>query len=172
MAIVPGDLKYRLGGGASNTAPNSSLGGVMSTVGGGVITTAVLNNLFANVGGAEASAGSTKFRALFIRNENATLTLSAIKLWISAISPSTDTLFAISLATEGENSSIQTIANEDAVPGGQTFTSPTTKGTGLTVPDLSTDEYIGVWVRRIVSPGASAVASDGPTLRFEGDTPA
>ena len=172
MAITTAEIEFRLSGGAANVNPNAALGGAMSTVAGGVITSGALNNLFDNVSGDEALAGDIEYRAFYVQQRNATLTWTAVKAWIATLSPSPDTVFAISLATEGKNGTMQSVANEATSPAGQTFSSPITKSGGLAVPDLAPNEFIGVWLRRTVSAAAAAIASDGPTIRIEGDTPA
>jgi hypothetical protein len=172
MAITSSDLEYRLSGGTSNTTASAALGGAMSTAGGGVITTAVLNNLFDDVSGDEASAGDTEYRGIYIKNNHGTLTWSAVKAWISTVDPHAGATFAIALAGEGASAAMETIANESTAPSGETFSSPTTKGTGLTIPDLAAGAYLGIWVRRVIGAATAATASTGPTLRVEGDTPA
>jgi|SRR5688572_1888428 len=172
MAIVSSDLVYRLSGGAGNTDPAAALGGAMSTAGGGVITSATLNNLFDNVTGDEASAGDTEYRCIYVRNEHATLTLTLAKLWISVVDPHAGATFAIALADEGVSAAAETIANESTAPSGPSFSSPTTKGAGLSIPDLAPNAYMGIWVRRVIGAATAATASTGPTLRLEGDTPA
>lgn len=172
MAIVSSDLKYRLSGGASNTSAAAALGGAMSTVAGGIITTATLNNLFDDVTGDEASAGDTEYRGIYIQNQHGTLTLSAVKAWIATVDPHAGATFAIALAGEGASATIETIANESTAPAGESFSSPTTKGTGLSVPNLAAGAYHGIWVRRVIGAATAATASTGPTLRVEGDTPA
>lgn len=172
MPIVSADIEYRLSGGVSNTDPDASLGGAMSTAGGGLITTATLNNLFDDVSGDEADSGDIEYRAIFIKNDHGSLTLSNIKMWIQTPSPSSDTSFAIAICDEGKNSAIEVEADESTPPSGESFSSPANKAAGISLPDLDAGDYVGVWIRRTVSASASASASDGPTLRVEGDTPA
>lgn len=172
MPIVASELELRLSGGASNTDPDASLGGAMSTVGGGLITTAVLNNLFDDVSGDESAAGDVEYRCVYVRNNNGSLTLSAAKLWIQTVSPSTDSVFAIALGGEGNGGTAETVADESTAPSGETFSSPTDKASGLDLGNLAASEFYPVWIRRTISSSASAFNNDGPTLRIEGDTPA
>lgn len=169
MPIVSADIEYRLSGGAANTSPAAALGGAMSTAGGGVITSAALHNLFDAVTGDEAAAGDVEYRGIYIRNNHGTLTLLDPKIWISSLSSSADTELDIALADEGVSVAMETIANESTAPVGPSFTRPTTKGAGLAPGDIAAAGYIGVWVRRTVTAGASA-ANDTATLRVEGDT--
>lgn len=172
MPIESTDIEYRLSGGAANTDPAAALGGAMSTAGGGLITSAALNNLFDDVSGDEGAAGSIEYRCIYILNAHATLTLSNTKLWIQAVSPSPDSVVALALAGEGLNGTAEAVADEGTPPDGETFSSPANKAAGLNLGDLDAGEYYPVWVRRVISESASAYNSDGATLRVEGDTPA
>lgn len=171
MAILTTDVDTFLSGGASNSDPNASLGGVRST-------TTELNpvvseeNLFANVDGAEASAGSTKYRGLYYENGHASLTLEATTIWFSTQTPSTDTIVAMALAGEGLDATMETVADEDTAPIGETFTSPATKGAGLVMGNVPTLQHFGFWIRRIVTAAASAFDNDDWAYTIEGDTAA
>lgn len=171
MAILSTDLLARLSGGASNTDPDLSLGGVMSTT--TVLSPTVAEeNLFNNVGAAEASAGSTKYRALYLLNNHGSLTLENTVIWIPTQTPSTDTIIAIALAGEGLNATMETVANEDTAPVGESFTSPATKGAGLSMGNVPFSQRFGFWIRRIVSASASAFNNDDWQFTLEGDTQA
>lgn len=172
MPIVAADIEYRLSGGASNTDPDAALGGAMSTVGGGLITTAVLNNLFDDVSGAEASAGDTEYRCIYIKNDHGSLTLQGAVIWIQTETPSADSLVNIALGGEGLNGTAEIIADESTAPVGESFTHPTTKGAGLALGDMAFGDFFPVWVERVISGGAAAADNDGPTLRVEGETAA
>ena len=160
MPIVSGDIEYRLSGGAANTDSDLALGGAMSTVGGGVITTAVLHNLFDPVSGAEGDVGDTEYRGIYIQNSHGSVTLSNISIWIQTVSPSTDSVCAIALADEAKNTTIETIADESTAPSGPTFAELVSKGTGLDPGDLDFGDYRGLWIRRIISASATALIPD------------
>ena len=170
MPISSTDLNLRLSGGVSNTDPAASIGGAMSTEAGGVITTAELNNLFDNVTGDESAAGMVDYRCVYIENDHATITWEAVKLWIATVSASTDSVYAIALDGGGLNATAEVEADEDTPPTGETFSSPTTKAAGLSLGDMDAGDNYPIWIRRTISSGASANNSDGPTIRFEGDT--
>jgi len=168
--ITTADIKYYLSGGASNTDPNASLGGVISTT---ELVDDTLHNLFAKVGAAEALAGSTKYRALYIKNTNAaSLTLQDIVAYISSQTTSGDTSIEISVATEVSDATIQTIVNEDTAPTGQTYISATGVAEGQDMGDLAAGSYRGVWIKRIVTSGATAYGSDEATIGCRGETTA
>ena len=171
MAIASTDLLLRLSGGAGNTDPDLSLGGVMSTTT-SISTTVGEQNLFNDVAGAEASAGSTKYRGLYLLNNHGSLTLSSSVVWIETQTPSASSIIAIALAGEGVNATIETVANEDTAPSGESFSSPATKGAGLSTGSLTFGQRYGIWIRRIISASASAQDNDDWQLKWEGDTPA
>lgn len=168
MPINVANLKLFLSGGAANSDPNASLGGAKSTT---EITNASLHNLFDIVGSAEAAAGDVEYRAFYVQNDDA-LTWQSVVAFIQQITPSADTSVAISIATEGNSATIQTIADESTAPVGQTFTSPTTEGTGLSIGNLANGEFIGIWVEWTVNAAAAAANADNVIIRFKGDTPA
>jgi len=171
MAIIATDLLLRLSGGAGNSDPDLALGGVMSTST-AISPTVAEENMFSNVDGAEASAGSTKYRGNYILNNHGSLTLSNSVVWIPTNTPSSDTVIAIALAGEGKDVTMEVIANEDTAPSGETFTSPATKGAGLSTGDMAFSEFFGIWYRRIVSAASSAFDNDDWAFELEGDTPA
>lgn len=144
----------------------------MSTVSGGIITTAVANNLWDDVTGTQSAAGLTEHRAVYITNAHGSLTWTAPTLWIdSQVSPS-GSQFDVALASEAVNTAIaQTLGSEASVPTGVTFTTPTTKGGGLVIADMAASAKKGIWIRRVVTAGASAAAASG-SIRVEGDTAA
>lgn len=178
MPILSSDLIYRLSGGASNTSPVASLGGAMSTVAGGIITSGSLNNLFDSVSGEESAAGDVEYRCIYVVNNHATLTLSGAVLWIKTLTTSADTEFDIQLdpAAVGSDSSVVIASENDepdtmSLPPGD-WVRPTTKTAGLVIGDLAALQRKAFWIRRTVTAGASAVSADTGTIRVEGDSPA
>ena len=161
MAITSTDINYRLSGGASNSVTASSLGGVKSSV--------AASNYFDDVSSAEASAGDTEYRCIYIHNAHATLTLIGAKVFIQTNTPSSDTDIAIGLGSSAINGTEQTVADESTAPTGVSFSAPTTFAGGLAIGDLAAGAHKAVWVRRTVNAGAAAYA-DSFTLRVQGDT--
>lgn len=161
MAIVSTDIKYRLSGGSSNTDPAASLGGVKSSTD--------ASNYFDDVSSAEASAGDTEYRCVYVHNNHGSLTLIGAKVWIQANTPSGDTDVSIGLGTSAVNGTEQTVADESTAPSGVSFSQPTTFAGGLSIGDIPAGQHKAVWVRRVVNSGAAAYA-DSFTLRVQGDT--
>lgn len=173
MPIVGTDIEYRYSGGATNTDPNACLGGAISTAAGGVVDNAVKNDLFDDVSSAEALAGDTEYRGIYIKNNHATLTLEDARVFISADSASAGDIIDIALAGEAVNTTIETIVNENVAPIGEVFSHPTTYAAGLQLngaTGLAAQAYKGVWVRRTISAGAAAASINDNALRVEGQT--
>lgn len=169
MPIVATDIQTRLSGGSTNTNPNASLGGAMSTTS---FSDNVTNNLWDNVSGAESAAGDTEYRCFYVLNNHASLQWQSVFYWIDALTTSTSTEFDIGLdpAAVGSDSTT-TIADEGTAPVGVTFSRPTTKATGLSIGNMNAAQRKALWIRRTVTAGAAA-ASDTGSIRLEGDTAA
>ena len=166
MPITATDILFKFSGGAGNSDPNASLGGAMSTT---QITSATLHNLFDVVTGAESSAGDTEYRGFYVQNNHGSLTWLAPTVWIESEAASGASA-AIALAGEAVNVAMETIANESTAPVGESFTSPTTKGTGLVIADIPPGQFKGIWIRRTVPTSTGAQAADNAQIRVEGDT--
>lgn len=178
MPIASTDILYRLsintGPGNSTAQPNGndSLGGFMST-------TVAANTLHAwldEVTGDENAAGDVEYRCIFAYNAHATLTLTAAKAWISAETAGGANI-AIALDQTGvvagnlATAQAERVANENTAPTGETFSSPTTKATGLSIGDIPAGSCIGIWVRRTAT-NSAPLDNDSVTIRVEGDTAA
>lgn len=169
MPIVAGDIDYHLSGGAANSDPAASLGGAISST---QIVDATLHNLFDVVSSAEASAGDTEYRCMYVKNAHGSLTLQNAVVWIQTQTPSGDTSVEIALAGEGVNGTAETVADESTAPVGETFSAPATEGAGLAIGDIPAGQHQAIWVKRIVSAAASAYSNDSVVIRVKGDTAA
>ena len=180
MAISATDILFKLSiktGTAGNQNAqanvNESLGKYISTT---EIVDATLNNLFDDVSGDENAASDVEYRCIFIHNVHATLTWQGVVCWMSA-EVAGGANAAISIDTTVASPIGQTtaqaleVANEDTAPAGLTFSSPTTKATGLSIGDLAAGNCRAIWIRRSAT-NSAALNNDGVTVRCEGDTAA
>jgi hypothetical protein len=164
MAIASSDIHYRLSGGSSNSDPNASLGGAKST------TTDAASTIFDDVSGAESAAGDTEYRGLCLSNEHGSLTWQSVKIWISTDTPSADTDADVALAAEAVNTQMASIANENTAPTSVTFANTAVSfATGLSIGDIPSTQFKGIWLKRAVTAGAAA-AADSFTVSAQGDT--
>lgn len=164
MAIAASDIKLyhstnRLGGAITATE----------------ITDDTVANLFDNVSGAEAAAGDTEYRAFYIKNTHATLTWQAVKFWISSNTTSGDDTLSVALDAAGviASGAGDVIADESTAPDpALTFVAAANEGAALTIGDIAAGSYILIWVKRVVSSAAAAIAANAATLNWTGDTEA
>lgn len=174
MAIASTDILYKLsvttGSAGDSTAgtPAGSLGKYISTT---AYTTATLNNVFDDVSGAEAAAGMTDYRCIFVHNNHATLTLQGATITIASQTSGggdiTIALDNIAVSAKGSASAqAALIASETTAP-----TGVGTFGTGpLTIGDIPPGQVKGIWLKRVVTAGATALNPDGVVLSVTGDT--
>lgn len=178
MAITAADIlfKYSVTAAAGDTtagAAATSLGDQISTT---QITDATLGNLFDDVSGDENAASDVEYRCYFVHNNHATLTWQNVVVWLSA-EVAGGASAAISVDTTGitakgsASAQAKSVVDEQTAPASQTFSSPTTKGTGLSIGSIPPGSVAAIWVRRTAA-NTAAVNNDGVTIRCEGDTAA
>jgi hypothetical protein len=152
-------LQFRLTGGASNSDPALSLGGVASST---QLSGTPLNNLFDNVSSAEAAAGDVEYRAISLYNAG-DASATAVKIWISSDTTSASTEIDIAL-----DSGTQSVADENTAPSSPTLTfSHPAVGSKLSVSDISASGAQRVWIRRTVTAGAGNLSADSGTISVE-----
>jgi len=169
MPIVAADILMRISGGAAETDPNNALGGAMSTVGGGIVVTDVLNNDMDDITSAEASSGITIHHGYFWENTHGSLTYIAPKMYIDTQTASGDTGIDMAVAGEAKNLSIETVADEETPPIGEVFTRPANFAGGIAIGDLDAGDFRGWWAKYTVNVSASAIL-DTYTIGIQGDT--
>lgn len=180
MAITATDIlfKFSVVATAGNTTAGSaatSLGDQISTT---QITDATLNNLFDDVSGDENAASDVEYRCIFVHNAHATLTWQSVVVWLSAeVSGGAAAAIAIddfAASPIGQASAqADVIADESTAPGAGvgTFSSPATKGTGLSLGNIAAGYCRAIWIKRSAA-NTVALDNDGVTIRCEGDTAA
>lgn len=177
MPIAPGDILYKLSvtsGAAGNTTAGTTAGSLGKYVSTTQVADASLNNLFDDVTSAENVAQQSEYRCVFVHNTHATLTLQNTVLWVvseivggSNISVSVDTTAASAVGASGAQA--KQVGSETTAPTTQTFTAPTTKSGGLSLGSIGPGQVKGIWIRRSAT-NSETFASDGGTLRVEGET--
>lgn len=169
MAITAADIKEYLSGGAGNSNPNASLGGVISTT---EVTDNTTHNLWDVVSSAESSSGDTEYRCVYVKNTHGSLTLQSAKVWISSNTPSTSTAVRIALGTSAVNGTEQTIGNESTEPSGVSWSTAANEGAALSIGDIPFGQHKAIWIERVVSASAGAYTDDNYVLTYSGDTSA
>lgn len=171
MPILESDLIHRLSGGLTNTDPNLSLGGIMSTDPGGIIVSDTDNNDMDNITSEEALAGIIIYHGYYYSNEvtSSPLTWTDPVFWIESQTSSGDTDVSIAIADEAKNIAIEIVANEETAPSGPSFTAPSNKAAGIIIGSLDQNDFRGHWVRYAVNDISSSTL-DTYTIKAEGDT--
>lgn len=181
MAITTGELLYKFSvktGSAGNSTAGTASGSLGKYISTTQITDAVLNNLFDDVTGDENAASSTvDYRCIFIHNSNGSLTWTSPVVWVSAETANgvdcaiaTDDIAASAIGSAGAQAA--EIASETTTPTGvSAFSTPTTKGTGLSLGNIANGSCKAFWIRR-TSANRAALNNDSVTVRCEGDTAA
>ena len=165
MSIVEADLLCLLSGGADNTDPNASLGGVVSTT---EVVDDTLHNLFDEVTGDEHTAGETNYRAIYLKNDSAE-TAYNVKFWIESNSTGADS--AITIGKEASSGSpIQTVADEDTEPTAISFVTADGQANALALGDMAAGVVYGIWIKRVITAGSTPQANDTATLKCYVDT--
>ena len=158
MALIDEqNLALYLSGGESvpdNRYAHNSLGGARSVAQMGNFP----GNLFPSISAAEALAGITSYRCVYLRNddENAAGLLDG-KLYVAVSTPAAGTEIDVGLAPEGLNGVAELIPDELTAPTGVTFSHPTGLDDAIALPaSMVEGDQIAVWMRRTVSPGAES----------------
>ena len=179
MAIVAGDLLFKFSvktGSAGDSVAGTAAGSLGKYVSQTEITDAVLNNLFDDVTGDDNAASDVEYRCIFVHNNHASLTWENPVVWLSAETAGGANIAIavddVAVSAKGSASAqADEVANEDAAPSGESFTSPSTKGTGLSLGSIAAGSVKAVWVQRSAT-NSAALDNDDVTLEFSGDTAA
>jgi len=161
-------LVFRLTGGVSNSDPNSSLGGVMSS---SALSGTALNNLFDNVTPSEASAGVTEYRMIDVYNSG-DATAESVELYCSSNTTSTSSTLHLGYDTtnapHAAATSLESLATELAAPASPVITfADRTSGSKLAIPNIPATQAVRVCVKRIITAGATNTANDTATLAVD-----
>lgn len=180
MPIASGDLLYKYSvktGSAGNSQAGTAAGSLGKYISTTQITSAQLNNLFDDVSGDENAESDVEYRCIFIHNNHGSLTLQDAVMWLSAeVADGADVAIAVddlaASAIGSASAQADEIADEDTAPTGVgAFSSPTSKGAGISIGDIAAGECRAIWVRRTAT-NSAALNNDGATIRVEGDTAA
>ncbi len=166
MSIITADFSRRLSGGAANADANASIGGAKSSV----AVSSATDALFDPVSAAQAAAGSVEYRCIYLHNANATDLMTAARVWINANTPLAGTTLAIGVGAAAVNATETAIANESTAPASVSFSEPASAAAGLALGNIPAGQHKAIWLRRTVTAGSGASASDTWELGFDCET--
>lgn len=171
--IVASDIvkRYSVVAAAGDTTAGTaatSLGDQVSTT---AITDATIGNVFDDINGAEAAAGSVDYRCIFILNNHATLTYVGATIAVQSESAGGAT---IDIATDNIAVSAKGSASAQAAVianGGVAPTGVSAFGDGpLTIGDMAPGQVKAVWLRLTTPASATAMNPDNFVLVLDGDS--
>jgi len=183
MSVQSSDIKFYLTGASSDAGaqadPNLALGDYRSST---EVVDAVEENLYDNVSNTERISGDTEYRCFCIKNTNGIDSLENAVIWIATDTGNgeDDISFAVEVPNGGDISGYaQSVANESTAPtvgsgNVSAWSDAVTKGAGVPLNqgthdvNLDANEIVYVWLRRIISVGASPVI-DTVEIKIEGD---
>jgi len=157
-------LVFHLSGGAGNTNPNFSLGGVISTT---AVVDAVDNNLFDDISRKETLLLKTEYRCFYVKNTSTTIPVHGAFIFIDAFP--VKSVMTIGLDPVGSGDGVasgvsQLIAVEDITPTGVTFEDAGEFKVKVPLPTLKPLESVGIWVKRIAESAAGQAVTMGLTV--------
>lgn len=167
MPVTAYDIRFYLSGGSTNTDPNLSLGGPISQT---EIVSGQLNNLFDDVSAVESGAGDVEYRCIYIKNTHSVSSLVNARIWIDQDTLSTDDEIDIAIDPSGVGGTVPQLADESTAPPNVVFSHPTSYDTGLAIGDIGPGQYVPIWFRRTVQPGAQAFPNNTFSFRIRGET--
>lgn len=163
-------LQFRLTGGPTNSDPNASLGGVMSS---NQVSETPMNNLFDNVSPGEGQSGDTEHRAIDIYNAG-DADATEVAVYMSAETSSPDTRLDMGKDSIGAHDSDwngPTISDEGDTPpdsqGGNISFAHYTSSNKLSLPDIPSGKAVRVWLKRVVQANAGNTSNDQGTITIE-----
>jgi len=158
-------LQIQLSGGAGNTDPDASFGGIIS---GTALVDATDENLFDDVRRKELLLQKIEHRGFYVKNTSSTLPVRQGLIFIDQDPNQTLITVGLDPAGVGNGSTtgvMQTIGSEDTVPSGVTFEDINQYKVRLPLPFLRPLESVGVWIRReAIGSGAKEVITIGLSL--------
>ena len=127
-----------------------------------------LHNLFDVVSADENAAADVEYRCVFIHNTNATDSALNGKLWVSQIDGGAGAAIAHDLAGAVAynlgTAQADDIVDESTAPSpALSWSTVSSRSTGLTVPTLAANQCIGVWIKRTAA-NSDAMSNDGASL--------
>jgi hypothetical protein len=129
------------------------------------------NGLFDDVTKAQALAGDTNYRCIYLKNTHASDTATSVSVWVNQDSLGADTIsIGSDPAGVGNGTSTgvaTTVANEATAPGGVTFSQPLTEAGAINLGTFTFGTGRALWIKRDVPVSTlSTTADDTSLLRF------
>lgn len=110
---------------------------------------ATIENLFDNISLAEAQAGHTDYRCVYVQNDEAVD--RRFLLWFHELTTGPENLY-YGLGSSGLNGTEQDIGTETTAPSSVSWLNPTDENDADMIDQLYEDDYYPIWIKRVVLP--------------------
>lgn len=161
------------GAGVSQSDPDKSLGGYISTT---QLPSDLFGNLFSTISQYGINNDLRETKALMLQNDTGN-TATSITLHFDNNSVDNFTaieMAVVSISTDGNGDAfIENIINMRAIPAAATFSANEGIGSAIAIPDMDDGNIVGIWVKRTLDQSAIATANACEKLftDYEADTP-
>jgi hypothetical protein len=162
MVVLVENVQIRLSGGASNSNPFASLGGVKSS---NQMRDDMIDALFDPISETQRGTGHTDYYCIYVHNNSGTSQMSNTKIWFTVV-PSYITM---GLGTSPVGGTEQTIATDTTPPAGINFSQPLSELNSLSIGIIPLGSHKAVWFRRIIPVGVMPTANILTRFKVEGD---
>lgn len=142
------------------------LGGAITST---VIPSNTLLNVFDKIIGGEASQGMVDYRCIYIKNNNASLTLSSAIVKLTEQVALSSIHIGIGKGTSPIGGIEQIIPSESNVPNGVRFSEEVNED--VAIGDVAAGKHFAVWLRRRCNVGTPAFTSEGFSVTVAGESP-
>lgn len=150
-------LSMLLSGGASNTNQATSLGGTKSS-------SPAPTKLFGDIPQASFTAGSTRYRLVYIQ---ADVALSSLRVFKHTETPSANTTISLAWSVAAAGGTEPAIANESTAPAGVVFSDAVDINGAINAGALAANQARGLWIRYRINSGTTVIPLESFVLAFD-----
>lgn len=147
-----------------------TLNGLGGAITNNEIVSGTLGNVFDDVDKYEARDGDTEYRCIYVRNTNLVEIFKEVTAFLKTESTSNFTSISFGLGTAAVGGIEQTIADESTAPIGVVFTDLVGAENGKLIGDINNNSFKAIWLKRVVTPGATSLGADTTTISVDGST--
>ena len=166
MVLTGDDLELRLSGDTNNADPTLSIGGAISDT---AVSGTLLHNIFDKIIGDESADGDTEYRILYVRNSQTgspNNTAENVRVYVD---PNYLDFINIGIS-QAKGVVAPALTDEESVPASVSFDLLDARDNSLGLGDLDRDEWRAIYLRRIITPGASAQDNASFTVNIDADS--
>lgn len=135
--------------------PANSIGGAMSTT---AVVNSTDNNLFSDINLTDALTGKNYYRCIYLLA--GAYSYTQLKTWLSSLTPSPGTKTYFGKGAAGVDGTEELVSDEFTAPSGIVFQHPTSESGGLSLPDMTSGQWHGLWIKLQCSAETEGASGD------------